>query len=83
MFNWFKITNLDDLVAAGIPSREFEMILGQYGLKTIVVFVGETFDVLVDDVFLMGGLNSKNPYELENRAVFIDDDQNLWVGFKL
>lgn len=50
---------------------------------TAMITMGDSLSVLFDDVFLKPDLNDKNPFEFEDRAAFVDENQDIWVGVKL
>lgn len=81
MYNWFNIFNKTDFEALGLPSREYTFNLQGIGLKTILATKGEGVSVLVDGVFLKINLNDRNPFKMDSRAVYLDADNNVWVGF--
>jgi hypothetical protein len=51
-----------------------------FGLKTVLVTSGNFVGVTVDDVFLPVDLNSKNPFRIGERAVFVDSNDDIWYG---
>lgn len=83
IFDWFLITNLDDFDDLEVVSRSFTMILEGYGIKEILVTKGNTYGVVIDDVFLSVNLNDENPMVFDGHAVFVDDETNdLYIGFE-
>lgn len=78
-FDWFNVGSITEFLDSGLPSREIESILGEYGLKTILLTMGNEFGVLFDGVFLVPDLNDRNPFVIDDRAAYISDD-DLYVG---
>jgi len=83
IYDWFKIFNLDEFLATGFVSKTYEYNFVGVGLKDILVTRGNLNSVLFDDVFLAINLNQNNPFELDNRAVYIDSNDDVWVGIKV
>jgi hypothetical protein len=82
-FTWYKIFNKTEFDAEGLVSKEYEVIFENIGLKTILVTQGNRLSVLIDDVFLSINLNDKNPFSFESRAVYLDDNNDVWVGIEV
>lgn len=82
-YSWYNIFNLDEFEALDLVSKEYELILEDNGLKTIMVTNGNGVSVLIDDVFLTINLNSRNPFAFEDRAVYLDADNDVWVGIAI
>ncbi len=80
-YYWYNIYNKDTFVEDGIPSRELDLELEAIGQKTILLTVGNKISVVIDDVILSLELNDKNPFEFEDHAVYIDEDNEIWLGF--
>lgn len=80
IYDWYKIYNLTEFNALSLTSIELEIILTGNALKEIMITKGNYVGVLIDDVFLPINLNSKNPFEFEDRAVYLDSNNDIWVG---
>lgn len=80
-YDWYKVFNKTDFEDTGLTSREYSIILDERGAKDILVTKGVAFSVCVDGVFLTINLNDRNPYEFDDRAVYIDDNDDVWVGY--
>lgn len=78
-YDWYQVTNLDDFIASGLISQEFELVFPT-GLKTLLLTAGNLYSLTFDDVFLSIGMSEKNPFEFDGHAVFYDDDGLLWLG---
>ena len=79
---WFNLFNLSDFQAEDLVSRTLKFSLGSYGVKEILVTIGNNVNILYDGVFLSLNLNDKNPFVFEDRAIFIDDNNDVWLGIK-
>ncbi len=82
-YDWFKVFNMDEFEGLGLVSKEYEVVLEDYGLKSIYVFKGDFVSVLFDDVFLTVNLNDRSPFAIDQRAVFMDDNLDVWVGVQV
>lgn len=83
IYNWFKIFNLTEFAALSLPSREYKYLLGDYGLKTILVTKGNYTSILIDGVLLSLNMNDKNPFEFEDHAIYLDENNDVHIGFKI
>jgi hypothetical protein len=81
-YNTYKIINQDEFEAAGVPSRKVTAILSGIGSKEILVTKGNVISILFEGIFLSLGINGKNYLEFENHAVFIDANNDIWLGIK-
>lgn len=79
-FWFYKIINLDEFEALDLPSRSLEVTLDSIGLKTILVTKGETVSLLYEGVFLSVNLNGNNPFEFDGHAVYIDENNDIYLG---
>ena len=84
-FDWFKVCSIFDLsedAEQQLVSKTYDLNLEGYGQYSILVTRGVGVGVVFDDVFLLVQLNEDNPFVFEDRAVYYDEDSNIWVGFK-
>lgn len=81
-YNTYKIINLDEFEATGLVSRTVEAVLSGIGLKEILVTKGNRVSILYDGVLLCFNVNGKNYLEFDNHAVFIDVNNDLYLGIK-
>jgi hypothetical protein len=81
-YDWYNIYNMTEFLATGLVSRTVTVIFDGLGLKEILLTKGydDGVSVLFDDVFLKINLNDKNPFEFEDRAVYLDSNNDIWVG---
>lgn len=82
-YNWFKIFNKTEFEELDLTSKTYTQVLTGVGERDILVTQGIGLGVLFDDVFLPVQLNDKNPFEFEDRAVYIDDNDDVWVGIAI
>jgi hypothetical protein len=80
IFDWYKVLNRAEFEAAGLVSKEVEMILDGVGQKTILVTKGNVYSILVDGVYLSIGLGGKNPFVFGGYAVYLDSNDDIWMG---
>lgn len=81
MFDWFRLFNMEEFTDSDLPSYEFQAICGDYGLKDFIATKGNKTGVLIDDVFLCVDMNDKNPTRFGERALFLDENDDIWIGF--
>lgn len=79
-YNWYKVFNKTEFEALGLVSAEYSIIFKNVGLKTIIVTKANYLSATLDDVFLPINLNDKNPFEFEDRAIYLDENDDVWVG---
>lgn len=79
---WYYIFTTTDF-PADIISRTYTLILDGIGQREILVTRGNLWGITYDDVFLPVELNSKNAFEFEGHAVYIDDDDQVWLGIEV
>ena len=79
-FDWYKITSQDDFLALGVPSKAFDLELEDIGQVTVLVTSGNRVGILYDGVFLAVGLNGDNPFEFDGYAVFLDENDDIYLG---
>lgn len=79
-YDVFKIINLDDFNALGLASRNVSGLFGELGFKEVLVTKGNCVSMLYEGVFLSLNLNDKNPFEFDGHAIFVDPNNDLWLG---
>jgi hypothetical protein len=80
IYDWYKTFNKTEFENTGLVSREYIYEFVGVGEKTILATRGENTSVLFDDVFMCINLNDTNPFEFEDRAVYVDENDDVWVG---
>ena len=80
VFDWYKIFNNAAFLATGLVSRTYTVDLQGIGQKEILATRGNLTSIVYDDVMLSINLNSKNPFIFENRAVYMDESNDVWLG---
>jgi hypothetical protein len=79
-YDWYKIINMDDFQALGLPSKSVEVILEGIGLREVLITQGVNVSLLYDDVFLSVNMNDRNPLEFDDHACYIDANNDIWLG---
>jgi hypothetical protein len=79
-YKWYNIINQDDFIAMGFSSKQLEVDLEDIGVKTVLVTKGVGVSILYDGVFLTVNLNNNNPFEFDSHAVYIDANNDIWLG---
>lgn len=80
IYDWYKIINKTEFEATGLVSREVEVIFDGLGVKTLLVTSANYFSIMFDDVMLALAVNGANPFEFESKAIYLDANQDVWVG---
>ena len=80
IFDWYKIFNLTSFLASGLVSRTYTVDLVGIGQKEIMATQGNLTSILYEDVMLSINLNSKNPFIFENKGVYLDESNDVWLG---
>jgi hypothetical protein len=88
VYDWYKVGNTSDFDELEIPSMEYEFILEDVGLQTVLIVNGFNLGVVYDGVFLSHNINSKNPFafghlEDEPHSLYIDDNNDIWLGIEV
>lgn len=79
-WKWFKIFSMIEFVGTGLVYKDYQVELEGLGVYTIRALQGQRQNILFDSVFLTVNLNAKNPFTFEGRGVFVDENQDVWVG---
>ena len=79
-YDWYNIINLVEFEALSLVSKEVEVIFEGVGLKTLLVVKGNYVSVVFDDTLLAVNMNAKNPFEFDSKAVYLDANNDIWVG---
>jgi hypothetical protein len=82
-YDWYEIINEDDFIAMDLVSTTKELYLEDVGLKEVLVTRGNYTSLLYEGVFLTANLNSHNPFEFDDHAIYKDDSNNLYLGIKV
>jgi hypothetical protein len=80
-FDWYKVINRAEFLETGLVSRELELELEDRGSKTFLVTVGNYFSISFDEVMLSINMAEDNPFVFEDRAIYLDANDDVWVGF--
>ncbi len=80
IYDWYKIINLAEFEALDLVSRNLELILGNIGLANVLVTKGNMVSILYNGIFLSIGLNDESPFEFEGHAVYLDANDDVWLG---
>jgi hypothetical protein len=82
MFDWYQIFNLDEFQNADLVSRTYTKVLTGRGEVEVLVLKGIVTSVQFDGEFMPIQFGGQNPYVSGNYAVFIDVDDNVWLGYR-
>lgn len=80
-YTWYKIFNKTEFEALGLVSKAYTLNLEDLGEKTILVTKGNYISMVYEGVQLVLQLNSKNPFEFDGHACYLDTDTNdVYLG---
>lgn len=82
IFDWYKIINKADFLAAELVSKEIEVFLEGVGLRTIVVTKGNLISLVYNGKFLSLGVTEDNPFIFDGHAVYLDENNDIWLGIQ-
>lgn len=83
IYNWYRIFNLTEFLATGLVSRTYTLELEDLGIKDILATQGKTVSITYEGVMLSINLNGKNPFEFEGHAVYLSEDQDVYLGIAI
>lgn len=79
-FNWYRLFNLEDFEDQEVVSIEKTVFFEGVGEKNILITKGNEVSVLFDETFLTIGLNDANPFRYDERAIYLDELDDVWLG---
>jgi hypothetical protein len=79
-YNWFLIFNQTTFNALNLYSKTYTVNLEGIGEKEILVTKGETVAITYEGTMLPINLNSVNPFEFDDLAVYINSDNDVYLG---
>jgi len=82
-YNWFKIFNKTEFLALGLISKTYTFLLEGIGEKDILVTNGVGVGITYEGIFLPLKLNAINPFEFEDHAVYINADDDVFLGIAI
>jgi hypothetical protein len=80
VYDWYKIINKGVFLDMGLPSIPVELILEDIGLREILVVKGRDVGIVYEDIFLGVQMNGNNPFHFEGHAVYLDSNNDIWLG---
>ena len=83
VYTWFKIFNKVEFLALGLISKTYTWDLEGIGLKEILVTNGQGIGMVYDGVFLPLQLNDANPFAIDQRAIYIDANNDVFLGIEV
>lgn len=82
-FDWYKVINRGEFEATGLVSREVQVILDGIGLRTVLVTSGNFYSIVYEGVMLSIGVTEANPFVFEGYAVYLDANDDIWLGIEV
>ncbi len=81
ILNWFKVFNLDDFEDTELVRHTETFALKDIGDVDVSILDGNLTSVVFDDVILSVNLNEKNPFVFEEHGVYLDENNDIWIGY--
>lgn len=82
-YTWFKIFNTADFDATGLTSKTYTLNLEGIGEKDILVTKGVGYGITYEDIFLSLNLNDENPFAFEGHAIYVDANDDVYLGIEV
>jgi hypothetical protein len=82
-YDWYKIFNKTEFEALGLVSRMYSLVLEEIGLKEILVTKSNYLSLTYEGIFLSLAVNDKNPFEFEGHAIYLDDNNDVFLGIEV
>lgn len=79
-YTWFLIFNLSEFLVTDLGSKTYTLNLDGIGEKDILVTSGNLVSITYDGIMLSIDLNSKSPFEFEDHAVYVDANDDVYLG---
>lgn len=79
-WDWYKVFNKQEFLDLDLVSKNYTIILEGIGQKDILATKGVAVGLTYDGIFLSLELNDKNPFEFESHAVYIDENDDVYLG---
>lgn len=81
-YSWYKVFNKIEFEATGAFSSKLNVILTGIGQREVLITQGNTIGVTYEGTLLPVGFFGANPYTRDGKAVYLDTDQNVWLGIE-
>lgn len=81
IYDWYKIFNKTEFIALELGSKTYTYELEGVGLKDVLVTNGNVLSMTYEGIMLSVNLNDKNPFEMSNMACYIDENDDVHLGF--
>lgn len=80
---WYKIFNLTEFEALGLVSKSYLLDLEALGQKEILATKGNLVSIVYEGIFLPINLEGNNPYSIDDHSVYLDANNDIWLGVPL
>lgn len=79
-YDWYKVFNTVEFDALDLVSKTYELDLTGIGVKEILVTKAQSYGITYEGIYLQLNLNAKNPFEFESHAIYIDANDDVFLG---
>lgn len=80
LYNWYLLFNKEEFLSTELVSRTLSLDLENIGLKEILITLGNELSITYEGTFLPVRFKDENPYVFESKAVYEDENSNIWLG---
>lgn len=82
IFDWYKILNRADFLESGLVSREVTLLLDGVGQAVVLVTRGNCVAITYNGIMLAVELLGDNPFTFDGHAVYVDSNDDIWLGIE-
>lgn len=79
-YTWYEIFNTTEFDDLGLISKTYTLNLEGVGQKDILVTKGNLYGITYEGVFVALNMNDQNPFEFDSHAIYVDEDDNVFLG---
>lgn len=81
-YSAYLIFNKDEFEALDLIQKTYTVNLPDLGEKDIIATNGNLLAITFEGVFLAININDKNPFFKDGYAVFLDEDNDVYLGIE-
>lgn len=81
--NWYNVGNKTEFLEKGIPQEVKTLNLEDLGKLEVVFISGFNFSVIANGEMLTPHLNGRNPFYKTQTSCYIDENNDVWVGYEV
>ena len=82
-YNYYYVFNTGEFEAQDLTSKTYNIDIVGIGTKSFLVTKGVAIGVTYEGIFLEINFLDKNPFQFENNAIYIDENNNVSWGIAI